>query len=221
MKPETPAISAIVSELHCVDEIQAELGPSVSIFGSARTRNDSKEYASAFKIAQLLAEAGFTVISGGGPGTMRAATEGARAGGGHAVGFNISLPFEPPEIELQHVSLSFENFFTRKLAFARCSDAFVVMPGGMGTLDELFDILTLIQTRKIHHRPVVLFGAEFWIGLIAWLRETVADRQYILSAEADDIALFDDEEAAVVFLSGALSLESPPGTKGIEIPTSA
>jgi uncharacterized protein (TIGR00730 family) len=132
---------------------------------------------------------------------MRAASQGARAGGGHAIGFNIALPFEEPEVESHHLSVTFENFFTRKLAFAHCSDAFVVMPGGMGTLDELFDILTLIQTQKIQRRPVVLFGRDFWSGLISWLRETVAAEHYILPTEADEIALFDDEDAAVAFLT--------------------
>lgn len=200
MKPALDKISAIAAELHRVDEVESTLGPSVSIFGSARTMRDANEYASAHKIAQLLAESGFTVISGGGPGIMRAATEGARAGGGCAVGFNISLPFEPPEIELQHISLTFDNFFTRKLAFARCSDAFVVMPGGMGTLDELFDILTLFQTQKIHSRPLVLIGTAFWSGLLTWLRETVAAQKYINATEPEEIAVFDNEQEAVDYI---------------------
>jgi uncharacterized protein (TIGR00730 family) len=136
---------------------------------------------------------------------MRAAIEGAREGGGPAVGFNISLPFEPLDVALQDISLTFDHFFTRKLAFARCSDAFVAMPGGMGTLDELFDILTLIQTQKLQPRPVVLVGEGFWHGLLHWMREQLAASGLISAEEVDSIGVFDDPQDVLAFLRNQLS----------------
>jgi len=135
---------------------------------------------------------------------MRAAIEGAREGGGSAVGFNISLPFEPLDTTLQDISLTFDHFFTRKLAFARCSDAFVAMPGGMGTLDELFDILTLVQTGKLQARPIVLVGTDFWRGLLRWMREQLATAGLISGEEVDSICVFDDAHDVVAFLTARL-----------------
>ena len=141
--------SDIVRELKRAHEVSQKLGAAVSIFGSARVAATSPAFELAREVAYKLAVRGYAVISGGGPGIMRAALEGARAGGSPAVGFNINLPFEPLDIERHDISLTLEHFFTRKFAFCRCSDAFVVMPGGMGTLDELFEILTLMQTNKL------------------------------------------------------------------------
>ena len=181
-------------ELEQIESLHTSLQPAVSIFGSARVPVDSPEYRSAFEIGHLLAKAGFTVISGGGPGVMRAAIEGARSASGRAVGFHIALPFEHIDTSLQDLSLKFENFFTRKLAFAHCSDAFIVMPGGMGTLDELFEILTLIQTVKIKNKHVILYNYKFWSGLIQWLDRQVASKEYINIDEATKITVFDTEK---------------------------
>lgn len=187
-----------------------ELGPSVSIFGSARIPKESAIFRLARQIASEIVGLGYGVISGGGPGIMRAAAEGAREGGGTAVGFNIRLPFEPPDLTLQHVSLTFDNFFTRKLAFARCSHAFITMPGGMGTLDELFDILTLIQTQKLQPRPVVLVGRTFWRGLLLWLREQPAAQGLISTRELDAIGVFDTAQEVISFFERELAGASAP-----------
>lgn len=192
--------SAIVQELEGVHEVSGKLGAAVSIFGSARIPADSPVFELARQVAHRLALQGYAVISGGGPGIMRAALEGARAGGSPAVGFNINLPFEPLDTKQQDISLTFEHFFTRKFAFTRCSDAFVVMPGGMGTLDELFEILTLIQTRKLEPRPIALVGSSFWRGLLQWLREEPAASGLINVHEIDSIALCDTPDDVISFL---------------------
>lgn len=140
---------------------------------------------------------------------MRAAIVGAREGGGSAVGFNISLPFEPIDTAQQDMSLTFDHFFTRKLAFARCSGAFVAMPGGMGTLDELFDILTLIQTGKLQPRPIALVGTEFWNGLLKWMRDQLASTGLISGEEIDSIGVFDDAQDVVAFIRAQLKEPRP------------
>lgn len=201
--------SAILQEIERVDEIATRLGRSVSFFGSARISEDASTFCLARQIARDLARLGYTIISGGGPGIMRAAIEGAHEAGGPTVGFNISLPFEPLDVALQDISLTFDHFFTRKLAFARCSDAFVAMPGGMGTLDELFDILTLIQTRKLKPRPVVLVGKDFWHGLLQWMREQLAPSGLIAAEEVDSIGVFDDPRDVVAFLRDQLNRPQP------------
>lgn len=192
--------STIVQELEGVHEVSGKLGAAVSIFGSARIAASSPVFKLARQVAHKLALRGYTVISGGGPGIMRAALEGARTGGAPAVGFNINLPFEPLDIEKQDISLTFDHFFTRKFAFTHCSDAFVVMPGGMGTLDELFEILTLMQTQKLERRPIALVGSSFWRGLLQWLREELAASGLISIKEIDAIALCDDADEVVSFL---------------------
>lgn len=196
--------SDVVQELRKVHELSEKLGAAVSIFGSARVISASPEFALARQIAYRLAARGYAVISGGGPGIMRAALEGARAAGSPAVGFNIKLPFEPIDAEQQDISLTFEHFFTRKVAFCRCSDAFVVMPGGMGTLDELFEILTLMQTGKLEPRPVALVSSDFWNGLLQWLRSHPVSSGLIGSDEVDSIAICDSPDDVVAFLSDQL-----------------
>jgi hypothetical protein len=164
-----------------------ELGPAVSIFGSARLSETSPYYADAKKVAKALAQSGFSVISGGGSGVMGAANAGAFRQGSHSVGLNIELPHEQIPNPNQDISLSFRYFFVRKLMFVKYSMAYVVFPGGFGTLDEFFESLTLIQTQKIRHFPVILYGSQFWNGLIDWLREAVVELGCI---EADDLQLF-------------------------------
>jgi len=154
------------------DEL-ATLSRGIAIFGSARTRPDDPDYKAAQETAALLAAQGFAVITGGGPGIMEAANRGAFEAGGSSIGCNIELPFEQRPNAYQTLSLTFKYFFVRKMMFVKYSLAFVIFPGGFGTFDELFEALTLIQTKKIRNFPVVLFGAKYWTGLLDWLRAEV------------------------------------------------
>jgi len=160
------------------DEL-ATVTRGVAVFGSARTPADDPNYAAAQETAGLLAEAGFSVITGGGPGIMEAANRGAFEAGGVSIGCNIELPFEQKPNPYQTRSITFKYFFVRKTMFVKYSNAFVIFPGGYGTLDELFESLTLIQTRKIRNFPVVLFGKEYWGGMFRWLEETMLKSKYI------------------------------------------
>ena len=174
----------------------AELGPAVSVFGSARTAVDDPHYAMAERVGRSLAEAGFAVITGGGPGTMEAANKGASEAGGMSVGLGIELPFESglnPYVEL---GVNFRYFFARKTMFVKYAQGFIVLPGGFGTLDELFEALTLRQTRKVTSFPVVLLGSGYWSGLIDWLRGTVEAGGNIGAVDLDLITVTDDPEAA-------------------------
>jgi len=154
------------------DEL-ANLSRGIAIFGSARTRPDDPEYRAAQETAALLAAQGFAVITGGGPGIMEAANRGAFEAGGLSIGCNIELPFEQKPNAYQTLSLTFKYFFVRKMMFVKYSLAFIIFPGGFGTFDELFEALTLIQTRKIRNFPIVLVGTKYWSGLLDWLREAV------------------------------------------------
>jgi uncharacterized protein (TIGR00730 family) len=160
------------------DEL-ATVTRGVSIFGSARTPPAHDHYAAAQETAALLARAGFPVITGGGPGIMEAANRGAREAGGVSIGCNIELPFEQTPNPYQTRSLTFKYFFVRKTMFIKYSSAFIIFPGGFGTLDETFEALTLIQTRKIRNFPVVLFGSDYWGGLVKWIEETALMSNYI------------------------------------------
>ncbi len=172
-----------------IDGIESlhDLGPAVSFFGSARLGPDSPYYEAAQQSAAALSEAGFSVISGGGPGIMEAANRGALAKGANSVGLNIELPMEQVPNSYQDISLNFRYFFVRKLMFVKYSLAYVVFPGGYGTLDEFFEALTLIQTGKIRHFPVVLYGSNFWRGLEDWLKNTVLEMNCI---DADSMQMF-------------------------------
>src|SRR5687767_4189452 len=154
-------------------ETLASLGPAVTIFGSARVKPDSEYYELAERTAALLAEQGFAVITGGGPGVTEAANKGALEAGGMSVGCNIELPFEQRPNAYQTKSLTFKYFFVRKMMFVKYSLGFIIFPGGYGTFDELFEALTLIQTRKIRNFPIILFGASYWTGMLNWLHDTV------------------------------------------------
>ena len=151
----------------------AGITKGVSIFGSARTGPDDPQYAAARETARLLAEAGYSIITGAGPGIMEAANRGARDGHGHSVGCNIELPFEQGANPYVDTLINFRYFFVRKTMFIKYSDAFIIFPGGFGTLDELFEALTLIQTGKIFRFPVILFGRRYWAGLVRWLQTRV------------------------------------------------
>ncbi|WP_248580765.1 TIGR00730 family Rossman fold protein [Nocardioides sp. InS609-2] len=175
----------------------AELGPAIGVFGSARTKPEHADYAVAEEIGRKLAEAGFAVITGGGPGTMEAANKGASESGGVSVGLGIELPFEAGLNQWVDKGINFRYFFARKTMFVKYAQGFVVLPGGLGTFDELFEALTLVQTQKVTSFPVVLLGVDYWSGLFAWLRDTVLAEGKINDADLDMITLTDDVDLAV------------------------
>jgi uncharacterized protein (TIGR00730 family) len=181
----------------------AELGPAVSIFGSARTARGSHEYEIAERTAAGLARAGYAVITGGGPGIMEAANKGASEAGGVSVGLGIELPREMGLNDYVDVGLEFRYFFVRKTCFIKYSQAFVVLPGGFGTMDELFEALTLVATGKITQFPIVLVGREYWSGLLSWLKETMLARANIGPAEFSLIRVVDDAEEVVAIIREA------------------
>ncbi|MET0838152.1 MAG: TIGR00730 family Rossman fold protein [Marmoricola sp.] len=178
----------------------AELGPAIGVFGSARTHLDDPFYAKAEAVGRGLAEAGFAVITGGGPGAMEAANKGASQAGGTSVGLGIELPFEIGLNEWVDVGVNFRYFFARKTMFVKYARGFVVLPGGLGTLDELFEALTLVQTQKVTSFPVVLIGTEYWSGLLAWLRDTALADGKLGQADLDLLALTDDVDEAVAMM---------------------
>jgi uncharacterized protein (TIGR00730 family) len=165
--------------------------PAVTIFGSARVAESSADYAAARTVGRLFAEAGWAVITGGGPGIMEAANRGARDGGGLSVGFNIELPHEQVPNPYLDISLTFKHFYARKTMFVKAAEGFVIFPGGFGTLDELFESLTLIQTGKVLHFPVVLFDRDYWAGLAGWARERVLAEGKV---SAEDLELLHQSE---------------------------
>ncbi len=184
------AVFKMMSELVNGFETMAKTGPCVSIFGSARTKPEHPNYILAEEIAYKLTQSGFGVITGGGPGIMEAGNKGAHRGKGTSVGLNIELPFEQnnnPWIDSDK-NVDFDYFFTRKVMFVKYSQGFVVMPGGFGTLDELFEAITLIQTKKIGRFPIVLVGSKFWAGLLEWVKTTMLEENATISAE--DLNLF-------------------------------
>ena len=184
----------------------AEIGAGVCVFGSARTPENDPMYDAARAVGRRLAETGFAVITGGGPGIMEAANRGARDGGGRSIGCNIELPFEQKPNPYVDTLVNFRYFFVRKTMFIKYSVAFVIFPGGFGTLDEMFEALTLIQTGKIYQFPVVLFGRAYWQGLIDWMRSTVIAGKKISKTDLDLILITDDpKEAAAAVLAASSS----------------
>ena len=175
-------------------EEMAKVGPAVSIFGSARTKPGSAQYETCVETARLIGEAGFAVVTGGGPGIMEAANKGARAAGARSVGCNIELPFEQKGNDFVDVSIDFRYFFVRKTMFVKYAQAFVIFPGGFGTMDELFESLTLIQTGKVRHFPVVLVGKDYWGGLLEWIRDHMAAEGKISPEDLDLVCVTDDPE---------------------------
>jgi uncharacterized protein (TIGR00730 family) len=204
---ERPAVAVEHTEQERLERIERELAAGfealagircgVSVFGSARVAPDHPDYALAQATARRLGEAGFAVITGGGPGIMEAANRGAQEAGATSVGLNIELPFEQDANAFQDISLRFHYFFTRKVMFVRYANAFVVFPGGFGTLDELFEALLLIQTRKIRHFPVVLMRTSFWSGLVDWLRDRLAASAFIAPADLELVTTTDDPDEVV------------------------
>jgi uncharacterized protein (TIGR00730 family) len=187
----------IMAEFFEATERLVRIEPAVSVFGSARVKPGTPYYRLAEETARLLSDAGFTVISGGGPGLMEATNKGAFAGKGTVVGLNIDLPGEPPSSRYQHISLRFKHFFARKVAFARYASAFVVLPGGYGTLDELFEALTLVQTGKTRQMPIILVHEPYWRGLLQWCRERVAGEGMIDPGDVDLIQVCNQPQQVV------------------------
>lgn len=191
----------IMAEFVDATESLKEITPAVSIFGSARTKPEHPYYKLAEEIARLISDAGFSVISGGGPGIMEAANKGAFPGLSPSVGLNIKLPHEQTTNPYQEISLDFKHFFMRKVMFVKYASAYVVMPGGFGTLDELLEAMTLVQTGKSRRIPIVLVGSKFWSGLIDWFRQTLITEGMIEIDDMNLIQLIDDphEVVAAIF----------------------
>ena len=197
------AIFKIMGEFVNGFERMSKIGPCVSIFGSARTRPGHKYYDLAVEVAQKIVEHGYGVITGGGPGIMEAGNKGAHLGGGTSVGLNIDLPFEQhdnPYIDSDK-SLDFDYFFVRKVMFVKYSQGFVVMPGGFGTLDELFEAITLIQTKKIDTFPIILVGSDFWGGLWEWVKTTMLEAGNISPEDLNLVHLVDTADEVIEILN--------------------
>lgn len=194
---ESWRIFQIMAEFVQGFELLVRLQPCVSLFGSARTAQDHPDYALAKRIARILSDAGFTVITGGGPGIMEAGNRGAYEGASPSVGLNISLPKEQAPNLFQDVALRFRHFFSRKVMFVKYASAYVVLPGGFGTLDEFVEILTLVQTGKSRRIPIVLVGSEFWSGLIDWFRGDLLPRGAIHQRDLDLFTIADSPEAVL------------------------
>ena len=175
----------------------AELPKAVSVFGSARTPRDHPEYAAGRALGSALARAGFAVITGGGPGAMEAVNRGASEAGGVSVGLGIELPFEQRLNEWVDLGINFRYFFARKTMFVKYAQAFVILPGGFGTLDELFEAVTLVQTRKVTRFPVILFGTDYWAGLLAWIRDTLVPAGKVNPADVELLTVTDDPDETI------------------------
>jgi uncharacterized protein (TIGR00730 family) len=175
----------------------ADVGDAISIFGSARVEEDDPSYQQAVELARQLGEAGFAIITGGGPGIMEACNKGAKLAGAPSIGCSIELPFEQGVNRYVDIALNFRYFFVRKTMFVKYSQGFVIFPGGFGTFDELFEALTLIQTGKVHNFPIVLFGSSYWKGLLDWLRDTVLVEGKISPADLDLLIVSDDPAEVV------------------------
>ncbi|MEL4359088.1 MULTISPECIES: LOG family protein [unclassified Luteococcus] len=188
----------------------AELGPAISLFGSARTRPEHPMWGAAERMAAALVAAGYAVITGGGPGVMEAANKGADEAGGTSVGLGIELPFEASMNSHVNLGINFRYFFVRKVMFLKYAQGFIVMPGGLGTFDELFEALTLAQTGKVQHFPVVLFGVDYWRGLVDWLRDAALAEGYISPADLEMFLVTDDEQAAVAHVTAGRGAGGKP-----------
>ncbi|MCO5051353.1 MAG: TIGR00730 family Rossman fold protein [Verrucomicrobiae bacterium] len=201
----------IMGEFVASFETMSRVGPAVSIFGSARTKPRDKYYRATVALGKKLAQAGIPVITGGGPGIMAAANQGATQGGGKSVGLNIALPHEQKSNGYANIPLHFHYFFARKVCFAKYSVAYVYMPGGFGTLDELFEVLTLAQTERIPKFPLILFGRKHWTGLLKWLRtELNGANHFIAPRDLDLLTLTDDVDEAVQVICDYLEHTGPP-----------
>jgi uncharacterized protein (TIGR00730 family) len=221
---EEPAVTSLVTDDDRVERMRSELamgfeslahlGAAVSVFGSARTAVGTAEFALGIELGRRLGHAGFAVITGGGPGAMAAANQGARQAGVPSVGLGIDLPFEQSVNEWVDHKIDFHYFFTRKIMFVRYASAFVVLPGGFGTLDELFEAATLIQTRKISHFPIILVGTDYWSGLLTWLRERMLVGGKIGPRDLDLLQVTDDLDHVVAEVRQAALAQGVPPKRG-------
>lgn len=200
VKEDPWRVFRIMAEFVDSFETMSKIGPAVTIFGSARTKPSDPYYRAAENIAKGLAQAGFAVITGGGPGIMEAANKGAAKAKGQSVGLNIELPFEQVGNKYANVPIQFHYFFSRKVCFVKYSMGFIFMPGGFGTCDEFFEVLTLVQTQRIPHFPMVLFGRKFWSGLVDWMKQDLEARKYISPGDAELFTLTDKEEEAIAII---------------------
>ncbi len=197
----------------------AELGPAIGVFGSARTPADHPFYATAEEVGRKLAQAGFAVITGGGPGAMEAANKGASEAGGVSVGLGIELPFETGLNAWVDKGINFRYFFARKTMFVKYAQGFIVLPGGLGTFDELFEALTLVQTKKITSFPIVLVGTSYWQGLVDWLRGTVLAEGKINQSDLDMLTVTDEVDHAVQIMVGHSAKGGARDASGREVPS--
>ncbi len=204
----------ILSEFVDGFDALASVGPAITVFGSARVSRDSETYALARSIGRRLAEEGFAVITGGGPGVMEAANLGCREAGGLSIGLNIELPREQSINPYVDLGVEFRYFFARKTMFVKYADGFVILPGGFGTLDELFEALTLIQTGKIEHFPVVLVGTRYWRGLLDWMRRTLLPAVAIAAEDLELVRLTDDPEEVVRVMREYATADHPDEEHG-------
>lgn len=222
---DTWRVFRIMSEFVDGFETLRNIGPAISIFGSARTKRNNWAYRTTVKTAELLSRRGYAIISGGGPGIMEAANRGAKQGKGLSIGLNIQLPMEQAQNRFQNKSLYFRHFFSRKVMFVKYASGYIIMPGGFGTLDEFFESLTLIQTGKIRRFPVVMMGRKYWGGLIRWMETTMVKEGTISASDLDSFFLTDEPQEAVEHIvnfhkervlpvgerrKGALLPEEPP-----------
>jgi len=187
-------------------EALAECHPAVSIFGSTRVKPEDEVYQKAERIGQLLAENGFGVITGGGPGVMEAANKGASLAGGKSIGINIELPLEQAPNPYTNINLTFHYFFVRKVMFIKYAVAYIILPGGFGTMDELFESITLIQTHKIKPFPVILMGSKYWKGLLDWIKEVVLKEGKISPADLEIIQVIDEPEVMIKIIKKTVIL---------------
>ena len=197
---KTWSVFKIMSEFVEGFEKLSNVGPCISIFGSARTKKNSPYYRDAVELAEKLSSKGFGIITGGGPRIMEAGNKGAKKAGGASVGLNIDLPFEqtPNQYIDKEKSIDFNYFFVRKVMFVKYAQAFVILPGGVGTLDELFETITLIQTKKIQKIPIILYGSEYWNGLLKWMKEIVFEKEKCISkSDFENFIVLDDIDEVI------------------------
>jgi len=210
IKEDPWRVFRIMAEFVDSFELLSQVGPAVTIFGSARTRRDDPYYQAAVAIGKGLAENKLAVITGGGPGIMEAANRGAAQGKGKSAGLNIELPFEQKGNRYVNVPIHFHYFFSRKVCFVKYSVAFVFMPGGFGTLDEFFEVLTLVQTRRIPRFPLILFGKSYWSGLLHWAKTTVEKGKFISPGDLDLVTVTEDPQEAIRIISDYMRRVGPP-----------
>jgi hypothetical protein len=197
---ETWRVFRIMSEFVDGFESLRDIGPAVSVFGSARTRRNDWAYKTAMKTTELLSRRGYSIISGGGPGIMEAANRGAKRGKGLSIGLNITLPMEQKPNRFQDKTLVFRHFFSRKVMFVKYASGYLIMPGGFGTLDEFFESLTLLQTGKIRRFPVVMMGKKYWDGLLRWMEKVMVEEGTISKSDLEYFYLTDDPHEAAEYI---------------------